>query len=321
MPPALQREARQSQRLSAEDIRALAETVAHLDFGTERSTADGTPEAPEEEEGDVHEEAKDDAVRSGSERAMSISPLGSLGALSAQASPAPAQSIRAAQEQDSVSPAPPPTSSPPAPPALQRERQRERRSGFQRFSAEEIGGLTATIACLDFGIEPVIDEQAAEGTTAEAQAPTAEEATPASERASETSEQHQQPVAVMSASRGPVHDVHDVSADAEHAGHMAASSDGCVLSVPVQHDEGCPRDEGASSSMEHEERAAVSNDKREDREGDERESGAHSEEEEAAAGKEREGGGLAGGIKKRKSRRRAKGALSRQQRRDAKGPG
>jgi hypothetical protein len=61
---------------------------------------------------------------------------------------------------------------------------------------------------------------------------------------------------------------------------------------------------------------------REGREGDERESGAHSGEEEAAAGKEREGGGgLAGGIKKKKSRIRAKGALSRQQRRDAEGPG
>jgi hypothetical protein len=270
----------------------------------------------------VLEEAKDDAARSGSERAMSISPLGSLGALSAQASPASAQPSCAAQEQVSASPAPPPPSSPPAPPALQRERQRERRSGFQRFSAEEIGGLTATIACLDFGIEPIIDGQAAEGTTAEVQAPTAEEATPGSERASETSEQHQQPVAAMSASRGPVHDVHDVSADAEHAGHMAASSDGGVRSIPVQHDEGCPRDEGASSSMEHEERAAGSGDAREGREGDERESGVHSEEEEAAAGKEREGDRLAGGIKKKRPpRKRAKGALSRQQRRDAVGPG
>ena len=35
IPPAPQREERRSQRLSAEDIRALAETVAHLDFGTE----------------------------------------------------------------------------------------------------------------------------------------------------------------------------------------------------------------------------------------------------------------------------------------------
>jgi len=320
MPPALQREARQSQRLSAEDIRALAETVAHLDFGTERSTADGTPEAPEEEEGDVHKEAKDDAVRSGSERAMSISPLGSLGALSAQASPAPAQSTRAAQEQDAVSPAPPPTSSPPAPPAPQRERQRERRSGFQRFSAEEIGGLTATIACLDFGIEPVIDGQAAEGTTAEAQAPTAEEATPASERASETSEQHQQPVAAMSASRGPVHDVHDVSADAEHAGHMAASSDGGVLSVPVQHDEGRSRDEGGSSIMEHGERIEGGN-TRESGEGAERERGAGSDEEEAVESKEREGGQLTGAIKKKKSKRRAKNEKSHQQRRDVARPG
>jgi hypothetical protein len=79
-----------------------------LDFGSdpaydERSTADGTPEAPEEEKDDVLEEAKDDAARSGSGRAMSISPLGSLGALSAQASPAPAQSNCTAQEQVSAS--------------------------------------------------------------------------------------------------------------------------------------------------------------------------------------------------------------------------
>jgi len=48
IPPAPQREARRSQRLSAEDIRALAETAAHLDFGSDpaydkRSTVDGTP--------------------------------------------------------------------------------------------------------------------------------------------------------------------------------------------------------------------------------------------------------------------------------------
>ena len=42
------------------------------------------------------------------------------------------------------------------------------------------------------------------------------------------------------------------------------------------------RDEGACSSMEHEERTAGSGDAREGREGDERESGAQSEEEEAA---------------------------------------
>jgi hypothetical protein len=39
------------------------------------------------------------------------------------------------------------------------------------------------------------------------------------------------------------------------------------------------------------------------------------------AGNEREGGGLAGGIKKKKLKRRAKGVMSRQQRRDAEGPG
>jgi hypothetical protein len=223
-------------------------------------------------------------------------------------------------EQDLVSPAPPPTSSPPAPPALQRERQRERRSGFQRFSAEEIGGLTATIACLDFGIEPVIDGQAAEGTTAEVQEPTAEEATPASERASETSEQ--QPVAATSVSLGVanVHAVHDVSAGAAHAERMAAGNDGGVRDVPVQHDEGCTRDEGGSSSMEHGERIE-GGDTRESGEGAERERGAGSDEEEAVESKEREGGQLTGAIKKKKSKRRAKNEKSHQQRRDVARPG
>ena len=141
----------------------------------------------------------------------------------------------------------------------------------------------------------------------------------ASERASGTSEQQQQPEAGTSASRGAVnvHDVHDMSAGAAHAVCVAASGLEDVRSVPAQHDEGCPRDEGASSSMEHEERVAGSGDAREGREGDERESGAHSEEEEAAAGKEREGGGLAGGIKKKKPQRRSKGAKNFRQRQDA----
>ena len=334
IPPAPQREARRSQRLSAEDIRALAETVAHLDFGSDpaydkRSTVDGTPEVSEEEEKGYEEkedeeleEAKDDAARSGSERAMSISPLGSPGALSAQASPAPAQSNCAAQEQVSASPAPPSPSSPPAPPALQRERQRERRSGFVRFSAEDVRGLAATIACLDFGTEPATDGQAdglAGDTTAEARAPMVEEAASASERASETSEQQQQPEAAMNESLGvaSVHGAHDVSAGAAHAERVAASSVEGVHSDPVQHDEGRPRDEGARSSMEHEERAEGSSDARESREGDERESGAGSDKREAAAGSEREISGLTGGIKKKKSKRRAKGEKSHKQRQDA----
>ena len=200
------KQARRSQRLTAEDIRALAETVAHLDFGSDpaydkRSTVDGTPEASEEEEkgdeekeDDELEEAKDDAASSGSERAMSISPLGSLGALSAQASPAPAQSNCAAQEQVSASLAPPPPSSPPAPPALQRERQRERRSGFVRFSAEDVKGLAATIACLDFGTDPATIGRAdglAGEATAEARAPTVDKAASSNERSSEMSEQQQ----------------------------------------------------------------------------------------------------------------------------------
>ena len=346
IPPAPQREARRSQRLTAEDIRALAETVAHLDFGSDpaydkrstvddkRSTVDGTPGASEEEEkgdeekeDDELEEAKDDAARSGSERAMSISPLGSPGALSAQASPAPAQSNCAAQEQVSASPAPPSPSSPPAPPALQRERQRERRSGFVRFSAEDVRGLAATIACLDFGTEPATDGQAdglAGDTTAEARAPMVEEAASASERASETSEQQQQPEAAMNESLGvaSVHGAHDVSAGAAHAERVAASSVEGVHSDPVQHDEGRPRDEGGSSSMEHEERAEGSSDSRECREGDERESGAGSDKREAAAGSERERGGLIGGIKKKRPpRKRSKGAQSHTQRQLAARPG
>ena len=324
IPPAPQREARRSQRLSAEDIRALAETAAHLDFGSdpaigERSTVDGTPETPEEEKNDVPEEAKDDAACSGSERAMSISPLGSLGALSVQASPASAHLSCAAQEQVSASPALPPSSSPPAPPALQREQKRERRSGFQRFTADDVRGLAATIACLDFGTEPafdgLIDGLAGDAPEEEeARASTAEKAAPASERASETSEQ--QPVAATSASLGVanVHVVHDVSAGAAHVERIAAGIDGGVRSVLVQHDEGRPRDEGGSSSMEHGERIE-GGDARESGEGAEEERGAGSEEEEAAAGNERERGGLTGGIKKKRPpRKRSKGAQSQKQR-------
>jgi hypothetical protein len=337
IPPAPQREARRSQRLTAEDIRALAETVAHLDFGSDpaydkRSTVDGTPEASEEDEkgdeekeDDELEEAKDDAARSGSERAMSISPLGSLGALSVQASPASAQLSCAAQEQVSASPALPPPSSPPAPPALQREQKRERRSGFQRFTADDVRGLAATIACLDFGTEPafdgLIDGLAGDASEEEeARASTAEKAASASERASETSEQ--QPVAATSASLGVanVHVVHDVSAGAAHVERIAAGTDGGVRSVLVQHDEGRPRDEGGSSSMEHGERIE-GGDARESGEGAEEERGAGSEEEEAAAGSEREISGLTGGIKKKKPKRRAKGEKSQKQRQVAARPG
>ena len=73
--------------------------------------------------------------------------------------------------------------------------------------------------------------------------------------------------------------------------------------------------------MEHEERAAGSGGKREDREGDEKERGTRSDAEEAVEGNKREGGGLAGGIKKKKSRRRATGAQSHKQRQDAARPG
>jgi hypothetical protein len=72
--------------------------------------------------------------------------------------------------------------------------------------------------------------------------------------------------------------------------------------------------------MEHGERIE-SGDTRESGEGAEEERGAGSDKREAVVGSEREVGGLAGGIKKKKPRRRAKGALSRQQRRDAEGPG
>ena len=150
-----------------------------------------------------------------------------------------------------------------------------------------------------------------------------EEAASASERASETSEQQQQPEAAMKESLGvaSVHGAHDVSAGAAHAERAAASSVEGVHSDPVQHDEGRPRDEGARSSMEHEERAEGSSDARESREGDERESGAGSDKREAAAGSERERGGLTGGIKKKKPRRRATGAQSHKQRQDAARPG
>ena len=134
----------------------------------------------------------------------------------------------------------------------------------------------------------------------------------------ESSEQQQQTEAASSASHcvASVHDVHDVSAGAAHAECAAASSVEGVRSDLVQHDdldiwysmtrdvqETTARDEGACSSMEHEERTAGSGDAREGREGDERESGAQSEEEEAAKGKEREGGSLAGSIKKKKPKR------------------
>ena len=118
-----------------------------------------------------------------------------------------------------------------------------------------------------------------------------------------------------------VHGAHDVSAGAAHAKRATASSVEGVHSDPVQHDEGRPRDEGACSSMEHGERIESRNE-RESGEGAEEERGASNDEKEAVVGSEREGGGLTGAIKKKRPpRKRSKGALSRQQRRDAEGSG
>jgi hypothetical protein len=105
-------------------------------------------------------------------------------------------------------------------------------SGFERFTAEDIKGLTATIACLDFGTEPAIDGQP-DGLTgdapAEARAATFGETATTSERAHvEASEQQLQSEAASSASLGvvSVHDAHDVSAGAAHAQRFPASNDG-----------------------------------------------------------------------------------------------
>ena len=138
----------------------------------------------------------------------------------------------------------------------------------------------------------------------------------------ESSEQQQQTEAASSASHcvASVHDVHDVSAGAAHAECAAASSVEGVRSDLVQHDEGRPRDEGACSSTEHEERIE-GGDARESGEGAEEERGASSDEREAVVGSEREGGGLTGAIKKKKSKRRAKGEKSYKQRQDAARPG
>jgi len=144
------------------------------------------------------------------------------------------------EQQDSVSPAPP----------LRLLRQHRRPcnesgnendgsggSGFERFTAEDIKGLTATIACLDFGTEPAIDGQP-DGLTgdapAEARAATFGETATTSERAHEASEQQLQSEAASSASLGvvSVHDAHDVSAGAAHAQRVPASNDGGVRSVP-----------------------------------------------------------------------------------------
>ena len=281
-------------------------------FGMDRAWWEGLTDLMHEEEQDeAHRDEDRDDAGSGSARAMSISPDGSPMALSSQVSQASPCSDLIDQAQDaeqapstSVSvtgratgremegnehraeaeahrPSSPSPPSPAAPPAL----HRGRRSRTLCQTDEDLKLLAKTVARLDFGSD---DEQAADAVA-------------------------QQAEAVAGAACGVV-SAHDVSSVSVHADRGAASGDSGEHSVPVRHDEEDVRHREAES-MERGEKGERGDT------GERRESGEEHEGE-AAAGAEKEGGSsIQGGIKKKKPRRRAKGALSHQQRQDAARPG